>query len=151
MKLTELEVTTRTFLDQYDGPCPSCGFHLQKPPSNRCSECGYLLSISLTKPDRCNSWKLFMFGLVASFGVCFDQAGLFFAARVYQGTPIDWKWVLPELIFITVLMGCIYWWWSLRSWAGTRGRVLKNMFGIAGVLLPLIVFNCIFWLFILTF
>ncbi|MDG1136930.1 MAG: hypothetical protein P8N28_01610, partial [Phycisphaerales bacterium] len=122
MKPIELEEVTRTFLDQFDGPCPSCGFRLQKTPSSRCSECGFRLSVALTKPHKCTSWKLFMFGLVASFGVCFDQLGLFFAARVYQGTPIEWKWVLPELLVIAVLLGCIYWWWNLKSWASRRGR-----------------------------
>ena len=150
MKQTELEVTTLVFLGQYDGPCPHCAFHLKKPQSIYCSECGGGLVLSLEKPFRCTSWLLFAFGLIASLGVCIDQVGLFFAAKLYQGAPLVWKWVLPELIFIFVLFVGLFFWWKLRHWSQSRGVVWRRVIGFVGVLMPIIWFNVLFWLFILT-
>jgi len=151
MKQSELEVNTLSFLEQYDGPCPYCNFHLKKPQSSRCSECGKPLVLSLAKPFRCTSWLLFTFGLVASIGVCVDQAGLFFAAKLYQGSPLVWKWVLPELVLIVLLIAGLFFWWKLRPWTLQLGPVWKLVVGALGLLMPLILFNVLFWVFVLTF
>jgi|TARA_B100000959_G_scaffold282657_2_gene349594 hypothetical protein len=150
MKQTELEVVTLAFLKQYDGPCPYCGFHLKQPKSDMCSECGGTLVLSLSKPFRCSSWLLFMFGLVASIGVCIDQLGLLFAARVHQGSPLVWKWILPELILIFGLAASLVLWWKLRVWTQGLGIAWKRVIGFTGALMPLFWFNVLFWLFVLT-
>jgi hypothetical protein len=142
---------TLSFLAEYDGPCPHCGFHLKYPQANTCSECGRTLKIVLRKRFTCSSWLLFMFGIVATIGVCIDQAGLFFAARLYQGSPLIWKWILPELILIALLTCTLIGWWKLKTRVMGLRPPLKICIGIVGVLMPFFWFNVLFWLFVITF
>jgi len=141
---------TLSFLAHFEGPCPRCGFKLHHPTSNNCPECGFILLVTLKKPFQCTSWHLFLFGLIASLGVCIDQAGLFFAARVYQGSPIMWAWVLPELFFFVLIAAVCCLWWKARKWANELSNNSKLFIGAAGLVLPIIWFNIIFWLFVLT-
>ncbi len=150
MKQTELEVATLVFLEHYDGPCPHCSSHLKRIHSNQCSECGGTLALSLAKPFRCTPWLLFTFGLISSIGVCVDQLGLFFAARLYHGSPLVWKWILPELILILGLSAGLVFWWKLRVWAQGLGVGWGRAIGLAGILMPLFWFNVLFWAFVLT-
>ena len=92
-----------------------------------------------------------MFGLIASLGVCIDQAGLFFAARVFQGSPIVWGWVLPELLLLIVCFVGIFFWWRAREWANSLGHNTKLAIGALGLALPILWFNLIFWVFVITF
>ena len=151
MNQDEQKQVTLSFLAGYDGPCPYCGFQLKHPQTNTCSECGCRLKLALYKRFSCSSWLLFMFGIIATIGVCIDQAGLFFAARIYQGAPLVWKWILPELILIAFLIGALIGWWKLKSWATELRPPVKICIGIAGILMPIFWFNVLFWLFVLTF
>jgi hypothetical protein len=92
-----------------------------------------------------------MFGIIATIGVCIDQAGLFFGARIYQGAPLVWKWILPELILLAFLIGALIGWWKLKPWAMELRPPVKICIGIAGILMPIFWFNVLFWLFVLTF
>jgi hypothetical protein len=151
MEHTDKNEKTLSFLAQFEGPCPGCGFQLHHPVSTKCPECGFALSITLKKPFLCTSWHLFMFGLVASLGVCVDQIGLHFMARFYQGSPIVWGWVLPELFLLIVCFVGIFFWWGARAWANALGHNAKLAIGALGLALPILWFNLIFWIFVLTF
>jgi hypothetical protein len=139
-----------SFLRNYDGPCPSCGFRLKNPTSNRCPECGYELVPTLHSPNTLTSWLLFFLGLVASLGVCIDQLGLLTAAVLYQGNPISWRWALPEVILFVILSVTLVAWWKRRNWVAGLSRSARINIGVLGVALPFIVFNAVYWLFIWT-
>jgi hypothetical protein len=93
---------------------------------------------------------LFLFGLIASLGVCIDGVGLFFAARVYQGSPMMWKFVLPELLFFVLIAAGIVLWWKARKWANELSDNSKLFIGAAGLVLPIVWFHILYWLFVLT-
>ena len=151
MNEAEQKQVTLSFLTGYDGPCPHCGFHLKCPQTSTCSECGRQLELALRKRFSCSSWLLFMFGIIASIGVCIDQAGLLFTAPLYRGAPLVWKWILPELILIAFLLGALIGWWKLKTWATSLRPPIKTCVGIAGVLMPVFWFNVLYWLFVITF
>ena len=140
-----------SFLRDYEGPCPHCGFHLKRTSSSRCPECGSKLELTLKEGFKCSSWMLFLFGIVCSIGVCIDQAGLFFAARIYNGSPLMWRWVLPELVLIVLLLIGLLFWWKLRRWILGLNPALRWVIGFIGVLMPIVLFNVLFWIFTLTF
>jgi len=151
MKQTELEVTTLAFLELYDGPCPHCSFHLKKPQTHRCPECGGCLVLSLKQPFRCTSWLLFTFGLIASVGVCVDQAGLFIAARVINNVSFLWSWILPELVLSILLFVGLMYWWKLRVWALNLSPVWKGVVGACGLFMPFFWFSLLFMGFFIQF
>ncbi len=92
-----------------------------------------------------------MFGIIATIGVCIDQAGLFFAASFYRGAPLMWKWILPELILIALLIGTLIVWWKLKAWAMELRSPIKACIGIVGILMPIFWFNVLYLLFVITF
>ena len=151
MEQTELDTAALIILKQYDGPCPHCGFHLSHPQSNKCSECGAILVLSLSKPFRCTSWLLFAFGFIASIGVCVDQVGLFVAARIINGSPFIWGWILPEVILTIVLFVGLCWWWKVRSWALGLSPTWKWVIGGVGLAMPFFWFVALFTGFYITF
>jgi hypothetical protein len=151
MNEAQQKQVTLSFLAGYDGPCPHCGVQLKHLQSDTCSECGHRLELALRERFSCSSWLLFMFGIIATIGVCIDQAGLFFAARLFQGAPLVWKWILPELFLIVFLIVALIGWWKLKTWAMGLRPPIKLYIGIAGILMPIFWFNVLYWLFYLTF
>ena len=151
MNEAQQKQVTLSFLAGYDGPCPHCGVQLKHLQSDTCSECGHRLELALRERFSCSSWLLFMFGIIASIGVCIGQGGLPFTGPLYRGAPLVWKWILPELILIVFLIGALIGWWKLKTWAMGLKPPIKTCIGIAGVLMPIFWFNVLFWLFVLTF
>jgi len=69
VSMASSEQSNQKYIQEYVGPCPYCGFHLQRPKTNRCSECGYTLEITLKAPFKLTGWFLAFVGTCSSIAI----------------------------------------------------------------------------------
>ena len=122
-----------TFLKEYSGPCPSCGYKLKNPKSNRCPECGSRLQVSLVAPFRLSPWHAMVVSMAISLGVILDRVALT-AVGVSQSSssPSSWKMFWFSVVPLVVLSFCLYVVWSQKK----RINSVKNLNVIASALGP---------------
>ena len=66
----------RSFLGDYEGPCPICGHTLKNPTGGRCPECGSRLQIGLFAPFRFTPWHAMLASVGISIGIILDRVAL---------------------------------------------------------------------------
>ena len=96
-----------TFLKDFSGPCPVCEYHLNKPTSSRCPECGSRLRVQPVAPFHFYPWHALLMGIGISVGVCFDR--LFLIIQGFMGsnaTNPHWVFLgISTLLFIVLCIG----------------------------------------------
>ena len=136
---------TPHYIQDYDGPCPYCGFHLHHPKSNACSECGNILEITLKTPFVLTGWLLGFVGLSSSI-VIFTVHLVFQLAGAYMngGYP-NGNMVVSEAIIIVGLVFVSFLWVILYRWFSYRKKNTKVIVGTLGCLLPFGMYQILIW------
>jgi hypothetical protein len=142
------EQSSKNYIREYVGPCPYCGFHLQQLKTNKCSECGNTLEISLKAPFRLSGWLLMLVGLCSSIVSFSSNVGIQFWGG-YTSGHVAWKIIIPELMILLILVFITYVWLFMYQWFSARMPATRWVAGITGCLLPFILYQVMAWVIIL--
>lgn len=129
-----------TFLKEYRGPCPSCGYRLIKPESNRCPECGSRLRVALVAPFRLTPWHAMVVSMAISIGVILDRVALT-AVGISSSNSASgaWKMFWFSVIPLAVLGVCFYVVWTQKKRLNSVHRWKRISWYVAACMLPLVV------------
>lgn len=134
------EQSDQNYIRVYVGPCPYCGFHLQRPKTNTCSECGNTLEITLKAPFKLTGWFLAFVGICSCIAIYVTHIGFQLAAGYASGGRVMWRIVIPETIVLLVLLFVAFAWFLMYQWFLERRAVTKRIAGTIGCLLPFLLY-----------
>jgi hypothetical protein len=104
------------WLNQFTGPCPTCGYRLQRPQTSICPECGSFLQPVLSAPFRFSPWHAMLVSLTVSTGVVFDRLALTIVGSIRNlPAPLAWDFIMISLVPLVVLGVCIYVVWVQKQ------------------------------------
>jgi hypothetical protein len=132
--------TIATFLKEYKGPCPSCGYQLNKPESNRCPECGSWLHVVLQTPFTLSPWNAMLAGVAISIGVILDRVVLtsIGVAGSNQGRMV-WEMFWFSFVPLVFLVVCFFAVWKHKSKINSSVKWKRILWYIAAVIFPIVV------------
>ena len=104
------------WLNQFTGPCPTCGYRLQRPQTSICPECGSFLKPVLSTPFRFSPWHAMLVSLTVSTGVVLDRLALTTVGGIgSRHAPPVWDVFMMSLVPLVVLGVCIYIVWVQKK------------------------------------
>jgi hypothetical protein len=142
------EQSSKKYIQEYVGPCPYCGFHLQQPKINRCSECGNTLEITLKSPFKITAWFLMLVGLWSSIAIYLTHIVFLCIGAYSSGGKLMGRIVVPETLVLLSLVFLAFIWLYIYQWFSARSVVTKWITGTVGFLLPIILYQAMIWLII---
>jgi hypothetical protein len=132
--------TASAFLKGYRGPCPSCGYWLNSPESNRCPECGSRLRVVLQAPFTLSPWNAVLAGVAISIGVILDRVALTFIGIASSNKgQVVWEMFWFSFVPLVILGFCFYATWKNKSKINSSVRWKRILWYIASVLFPITV------------
>ena len=140
MSMAGSEQSEQKYIREYVGPCPYCGFHLQKPKTNTCSECGNTLEITLKAPFRLTGWFLAFVGICSSIAIYLTHIGFQLTSGFLSNGRILWRIIVSESIVLFVLVLTAFFWVFMYQWFLERRPVTKWIVGTVGCLLPFLLY-----------
>jgi len=128
------------FLKDFIGPCPTCGYQLKNPSSNRCPECGSHLRVLLLAPFRFSPWHALLASVVISIGVILDRVvltivGISNSNGTQQAWEMFWMTAIP-LVFLCA--GFLFIWTQKRHFQ-SLALWKRVCWYIVAIVFPLIV------------
>ena len=138
------EQSSKNYIQEYVGPCPYCGFHLQQPKTNRCSECGNTLEITLKAPFKLTGWLLMFVGLCSSIAIYINHVGFHLIGAFASSGRVMSKIVVPEILVLLSLSAVAFVWFHMYQWYLARKPIAKSIIGIMGCLMPFAMFYVMF-------
>ena len=139
------EQSNKKYIQEYVGPCPYCGFHLQRPKTDRCSECGNTLEITLKSPFKLTGWFLMFVGICSSIAIYVTHIVFNLMGGYASGGNVAWKLVVPKSIILAVLLFAAFVWFYMYRWFFERKPMTKWIAGAIGCLLPLVLYQIMIW------
>ena len=104
------------WLNQFTGPCPTCGYRLQRPQTSICPECGSFLKPVLGAPFRFSPFHAMLVSLTVSTGVVLDRLALTIVGSIRNlPAPLAWDLIMMSLVPLVVLGVCIYVVWVQKQ------------------------------------
>lgn len=132
--------TVSAFLKEYKGPCPSCGYWLNEPESNRCPECGSRLRVELQAPFALSPWNTMLAGVAISIGVILDRVVLTFIGVAYSNSShMAWEMFWFSFVPIVFLGFCFYAVWKNKSKINSSVKWKRILWYIASAVIPIVV------------
>lgn len=144
MSMASSEQSNQKYIQEYVGPCPYCGFHLQQPKKNRCSECGNTLEITLKTPFKLTGWLLMLMGLCSTIAIYLNHAISYFIGAYSSGGRVTWKLLVLEVLVLLSFSVAAVVWFHMYQWFFARKTVTKWVSGTIGCLLPFVMFYVMF-------
>ena len=138
------EQSNQKYIQEYVGPCPYCGFHLEKPTTCVCSECGNTLEITLKAPFKLTGWFLMFVGLCSSIAIYLNHVAYQLIASYASGGQFMGKILVPEILVLLTLSFVAFVWFYMYQWYFVRKTITKWITGTVGCLLPFVMFYVMF-------
>ncbi len=142
------EQRNQKYIQEYVGPCPYCGFHLQRTKNSRCPECGNVLEITLKSPFKLTGWFLMFVGLWSSAAIYLTHVVFLCIGAYASGGRLMGSIVVPETLVLLSLVFVLIVWLNMYQWYFARSVVTKWITGTIGCLLPLALYQAMIWLII---
>ena len=139
------EQSNQKYIQEYVGPCPYCGFHLQRPKTNKCSECGNTLEITLKAPFKLTGWLLAFVGICSSIAIYVTHIAFNFIGGYANGGHVSWNIIVPESVVLLVLVFSAFGWFYMYQWFSERSPTTKRIAGSIGCLLPFVLYQVMVW------
>ena len=127
-------------LRTYVGPCPYCGFQLQRPKTDLCSECGNTLEITLKPPFVVTGWLIAFAGIWSSTVIYLAHIGFLLVGGYACGGHVGWKPLIFELFALLILVMFARIWLGLHRWVHERSAKARWSIGFIGCLLPFLMY-----------
>lgn len=138
------EQSNQKYIQEYVGPCPYCGFHLQRPKTNTCSECGNTLEITLKAPFKMTGWFLMLLGLCSTIAIYLNHVIFHLIGAYASGGRVTGKILVPEILVLLSLSVVAFVWFYMYQWFFARKTITKWISGTIGCLLPFVMFYVMF-------
>ena len=145
MSMTGGEQSNSKYIQEYVGPCPYCGFHLQRPKTNRCSECGNHLELTLKSPFKLTGWFLAFVGICSSIAIYLTHVVFVLMGAYMNGGRIVGRIVVLETLVLLTLIFVAFIWFFMHQWFSARSVVTKWITGTIGCLLPFVLYQVMIW------
>jgi hypothetical protein len=128
------------FLQEYKGPCPVCGYKLEKPSSSRCPECGSQLRVVLVAPYRLSPWHAMVISIAISIGVILDRIALTIVGIINSNSMImAWEMFWFSVIPFVVLCFCLFIVWKYKNRINSKSRWKRVSWYFVACIIPLVV------------
>lgn len=138
--LNRNKIRDDAFLKEFSGPCPNCGYQLNKPTNNRCPECGSALRIALFAPFRFSPWHAMLASVAISIGIILDRVTLTTIGIVGNNPPrMNWMMFWFSVIPLVVLGICLYVVWKQKKRINSKSTWKRVSWYIGAILFPIVV------------
>ena len=138
------EQSNQKYIQEYVGPCPYCGFHLQQLNKSICSECGNTLEITLKAPFKLTGWFLMFVGLCSTIAIYLNHVFSHLIGAYASGGRVMVEILVPEILVVLTLSVFAFVWFHVYQWFFVRKIITKWIAGTIGCLLPFVMFYVMF-------